>query len=110
MWHHASSRFLRIRSASMPARTTLTLRRVATSGGATRFHSDGAGGAAWDGGIRLTSPYSTHTLQAVVVRHCACYPDSPTIEMWTTLPAAAGANRLIVSRLIGWRMSVPAGT
>jgi alpha-galactosidase len=92
--------------------TTLTLngRSTALAEGTTGLHFEGANAANWHGGVQLTFTYRHPLLQTDIVRHYACYPGSPTIETWTTVQTAAGAEPVVVSHLVGWQISVPVGT
>jgi len=63
-----------------------------------------------EGGVHLAFTYTHDTLHARIVRHYACYPNSPTLETWTQVEVIGGAAPVVVSDLIGWQLTIPAGT
>ncbi len=99
-------------NASAPD-TTLNLNgqsMVLAQSAATGLRYDGTAAESSNGGVHLTFTYSHRASQASIVRHYACYPGSPTIETWTTVRVAPGAEPLVVSNLVGWQLSMPTGT
>ena len=99
-----------IDAAAVDTRLTLNGQSVELAEGATGLRFEGANAATWHGGVHLTFTYRHQALQTTIVRHYACYPGSPTVETWTTVQTTAGADPLVVSHLVGWQLSVPAGT
>lgn len=61
-------------------------------------------------GVHLAFTYNHAALHLRLVRHYACYPHSPTIETWTQIAVADGAEPVPVSNLTGWQLTVPVGT
>lgn len=74
------------------------------------FRYDGAAADTWHGGVHLAFTYRHETLQARVVRHYAAYPNSPTIETWTTVQVLTGGAPVVVSHFVGWQLQLPVGT
>jgi hypothetical protein len=99
-----------IDAAAPDTRLTLNGQSLALAEGASGLRYEDADAETWHGGVHLAFTYRHQVLQTRVVRHYACYPGSPTIETWTTVQAIAGAEPLVVSHLVGWQLSVPAGT
>src|SRR5262249_31722576 len=89
---------------------TLNDESIALAEGGTGLHYDGARSEMWHGGVHLTFTYTHQALHATIARHYASYPTSPVIETWTTVQTADDAEPLALSSLVGWQLSVPAGT
>jgi alpha-galactosidase len=99
-----------IDSAAPDTMLTLNGQSVALASRGTGLHFEGSSSTTWHGGVHLTFTYRHEASHAAIVRHYAAYPGSPTIETWTTVRPAAGANPLMVSQLVGWQLTVPVGT
>jgi len=99
-----------IDAAAADTGLTLNGQSVALADGTNGMRFEGANAATWNGGVHLTFTFRQQALQTTIVRHYACYPGSPTVETWTTVQTDVGASPLVVSHLVGWQLSVPAGT
>ena len=60
-------------------------------------------------GVRLTFTFRSSRAALTVVRTYACYPDSPTVEAWTTFRATGNAS-VSVSDVSVWQLVIPAAT
>ena len=58
-------------------------------------------------GVKLAFTFRASHVPLTIVRSYACYPGSPTIEMWTTF-RATGAASVLVSNLSVWQVTIPA--
>jgi alpha-galactosidase len=67
----------------------------------------GATAEATDAGVLLIFTFEHNTLHTIIRREYACYPGSPTFEVWTRLEAPPGALPMQISNLVGWQLTMP---
>ena len=60
-----------------------------------------------DAGVRLVFTFRHRVLGTLIQRGFACYPGSPTLEVWTRLDAPAGSPPVQISNLVGWQLNIP---
>lgn len=68
---------------------------------------EGAAASETSVGVQLAFTFRASSVPLTIVRSYACYPGSPTIEMWTTF-RATGAAAVTVSNLSVWQVTMPA--
>src|SRR5439155_2408772 len=61
-------------------------------------------------GVHVTFTFEHRLLRLRFVRTYACYPGSPTIEMWTRIDALNATNAAVLADLSAWQLTMPNAT
>lgn len=89
--------------------STVTINGTTSSLGSSSagWTLEGADASETSVGVRLAFTFRASNVPLTIVRSYACYPGSPTIEMWTTF-RATGAAAVSVSNPSVWQVTMPA--